>query len=107
MARELYNESLVIDWELGAKWHLAYTLEGIGYLEILLENPARALRLLSAASHLRQSIGSPLPSTGQAEFDRNLHAARSRLSAAEQEKGWAEGQSLTLEEVVQYGLSMD
>jgi len=107
MARELYNESLMIDWELGAKWHLAYTLEGIGYLEILLEDPARALRLLSAASRLRQSIGSPLPASGQAEFDRNLQVARSRLSGAEQEKGWAEGQSLTLEEAVQFGLSID
>ncbi|HEX6304716.1 MAG TPA: hypothetical protein VFZ76_11040, partial [Anaerolineales bacterium] len=106
-ARELYNESLAIDWELGSKWHLAYALEGMGYLEVIQGTPARALKLLAAAGELRQSIGSPLPAGGQAELDEMLLLARQQLDEHQQNAAWMEGQAFTLEQAVRYALYGD
>ena len=66
--------------------------------------PARAARLFAAAQALRQHIGAPLPPSRRAELERSWSAARERLGRAGYTDNQAEGQAMSLEQVITYAL---
>jgi class 3 adenylate cyclase/tetratricopeptide (TPR) repeat protein len=96
VARALYEESLRINQELGDSWAIAYLLEDIGCLAAANGDARRALRLVGAASALRETTGAPLPASEQAKLDAQLRVAGATLSAAEQDTLLAEGRGLGL-----------
>jgi adenylate cyclase len=103
-AHALYRESLVIVHELGAKWDLAYLLEDIGCLAALHGQSLRALRLVAAATLLREAIGQPRLAVEQSKLERLLESVRQGLGDAAQASAQAEGRSMTLEQAIAYAL---
>ena len=57
--RELFAAALHVQWDQGDKWALAYMLEDIAVLAVLLGEPAVALRFAGAGSALREEIQAP------------------------------------------------
>jgi predicted ATPase/class 3 adenylate cyclase len=104
-ARALYRESLSIVHEIGDLWALAYLLEDVGCLAALEGQPERALRLIGAASGLRESIGAPLSSVEQSKLERALEPARQALSGSAQAAASAEGRGLSLQQAIDYALT--
>ena len=74
-AARLYGEGLELSWRIGDKRRAAFCLEGLAAAEVP-RQARRAAYLFGAAAALRDAIGSPLPPSEQADYDRGLAAAR-------------------------------
>lgn len=104
VARKLYTESLLLNRELRDGWQIAYLLEDIGCLENLLNNPAKAIRLMYAASTLREKIGSPLSPTEQTKIYSVLESAIKQVPQKEVDKARKAGLNMTLEQAIEEAL---
>jgi predicted ATPase/DNA-binding SARP family transcriptional activator len=108
-ATRLHEESLTMHRELGDKEGIATNLEGMARAatapcaapEIL----ARASRLFSAAAALREAIGTPLPPSARAGYERATAAVRAAAGEAAWSAAWADGQTLTLEQTIDLALA--
>jgi predicted ATPase/class 3 adenylate cyclase/DNA-binding CsgD family transcriptional regulator len=97
-ARTLYEQSLAIVTEEN-KLLLANSLEGLA--GVLVEPELTwAARLWGAAEALRESIGAPLPPVERANYERSVAAARAKLGEQYFAVAWAEGRSMTPEQVL-------
>jgi predicted ATPase/class 3 adenylate cyclase len=105
LARTLYKESLTINRELGGQWAMAYVLQDMGYLAVLAADYERALRLIGAASALREEIGAKLSPTEQEKLDQTLAVVRQALEPHHGEHALAEGQKLSQDQAIQYALT--
>jgi predicted ATPase/DNA-binding winged helix-turn-helix (wHTH) protein len=103
-AHAAYREALKIFVELGHRRGLARTLEGYACLAVARGGATRALKLASAAAHLRRVIGAPLPQAEQARLDHTLLAARESLTDAEGSSAWTEGSAMSVEKAIEYAL---
>jgi predicted ATPase/class 3 adenylate cyclase len=103
-ARQLYEQSLQIVHALGDVRGIARLLESLASLAVAQEQPQRALRLAGAAAELRKDIGAPLSGAELAKIQNTLDLARELLteSQADADLVWAHGQSLSLEEAVEF-----
>jgi adenylate cyclase len=101
-ARPKYDESLAILWELGERWLLAYLLEDMGGLAALQGEPERALRLVGAATALREVTGSSLSPAEQDLLEKMLVPARQSLGETAAASAEAAGRAMTLEQAVEY-----
>lgn len=100
IARGYFAESLAINRELDDRLALAYLFEALGGLAAVQNAPDRALRLVGAASRLRQAIGAPLPPAEMTRLQEKLTAARQQLSAEEQQAAEAAGRALSFEQAI-------
>src|SRR5207244_2445804 len=62
--------------------------------------PAWAARLWGAAGALREALGTPLPSVWRADYERSVAAARAQLGQKAFATAWAEGRTMTPEQVL-------
>jgi tetratricopeptide (TPR) repeat protein len=104
-ARTLYEESLGILWELGDRNGVAEALEAFAELAQTQESHERAVRLWSAASALREAIGSPLQPNKLEEIDRGTTAARTILGEEVFAVAREEGRAMTVEQAIRFTLS--
>lgn len=103
-AHAAYRESLEVFSQLGHKRGMARALEGFACLAAARGDPARALTLASAATHLRQLISAPLPLAEQSKLDQTLSSAWESLGDAEGKAAWAEGSAIAIERAIEYSL---
>ena len=103
-AVEKHNESLALFRELGEKLGIVQALERLGSVAVA-SAPIRAARLLGAATHVRETIGAPLPAYERAEHDTAVDHVRAQLDRAAFSAAWAEGRAMTLEQAVEYALN--
>lgn len=68
------------------------------------KRPERALRLFAAAEVLQDAIGYHFYRADQADYDRELAAARAQLDKNAEVAAWAEGRAMTLEQAIDYAL---
>ena len=101
-AHAAYRKALKIFVELGHRRGLARTLEGCACLAVARGGAARALKLASAAAHLRRVIGAPLPQAEQTRLDRTLLPAWESLTDAEGSSAWSEGSAMSIENAIEY-----
>jgi non-specific serine/threonine protein kinase len=87
-----FSEGLALNWELRARHDLVFSLEGLAEVAERTGRPARAARLLDAATALREALGMPLQPAHPAASGHDRSAAR------------PPGQGLSLEEVIAYAL---
>jgi adenylate cyclase len=104
VARNLYTESLLLNRELRDGWQIAYLLEDIGCLENLLNNPTKAIRLVYAASALREKIGSPLSPTEKTRINSVLESAIKQVPQNEVDKAREAGLKMTIEQAIEEAL---
>jgi tetratricopeptide (TPR) repeat protein len=99
------RESLALRHELGERLGLAECLEGLAQVAAGSGRPDGAARWLGAAEALRTAIGAPLPPVSRPDHAATVAAARPALGEAAFAAAWADGQTVTLEEVIAEALA--
>jgi predicted ATPase/class 3 adenylate cyclase len=94
------RESLTINLELGDRIAVAFVLECFAAIAAAHAEARLALRLVNAASALRQSLGSPLSPAEQTRLDRYMEPARRALPAEEAAAVTRQGLAMSLDEAV-------
>ncbi len=102
-ARALYEESLAMAQEIGDKELIASGLEGLASVVGLQGEPAWAARLWGSAKALREAIGAPLQPIERADYEHTVAAVRGHLGEEAFVSAWAEGRTMTAEQVLATG----
>jgi non-specific serine/threonine protein kinase len=103
-AFQLCLDSLRREHAMGMKRDVPTCLELLAAL-CAADEPARACRLLGAATALRETMGTVRAPADDALAERGLAAARMGLSAEEWDTAWAAGRGLGLNAAVPYALA--
>ncbi|HVF99500.1 MAG TPA: tetratricopeptide repeat protein [Chloroflexia bacterium] len=103
-ALDLFTQSMSIFYEMRNKRDIAYCLAALGGVYAAQRLPERAAILFSAAQSLSNTISAHLDPADLIEYQRNLATARSQMSIEGWERAWRQGQRMTLDEAVAYGL---
>ena len=101
-ARRLYAEYLTISRAVGDTPSVAHGLMMIGIIALEEKQTQRGVRYLGSAARLRETIGVPVLSAWNGEYERCLGAARAALSEPDFAAAWAEGAGATLEQALQF-----
>jgi DNA-binding NarL/FixJ family response regulator len=101
------REGLSLAAELGDRELIATGLERAATLAAAHDQRKRALRLLAAASALRERIGVPLAAAERAVTERALGASWTDRASPELQAAWDEGGRLTIEEAVASALATE
>jgi predicted ATPase/class 3 adenylate cyclase len=103
-ALALYHETLP-DWQkIGHRGAVAHQLECIGFIAKAHEQGERAVKLMSAAEALRAVSNSPRTPQERIEYDRELTGLRAGLDEKIFQSLWAEGQSMTMDQAIDFAL---
>ena len=92
-ARARYAAALVIARELATAWGIAWCLEGLADRASRRSEMARAVRILSAATALRETHNLPMMPIYHTRRDRTVADARKDLGSAAFAVAWDEGQA--------------
>jgi DNA-binding NarL/FixJ family response regulator len=103
-AFDLFTQSMSIFYEMRNKRDIAYCLAALGGVYAAQRQPERAAVLFSAAQSLSNTISSHLDAADLIEYQRNLATARSQMSLEGWDRAWRQGQRMSLDEAVAYGL---
>ena len=111
-ARENFEQSLKISYELDFKSQIVENIEKFASLACSVGNFAYAIQYWSCAKRLRQGMGEPLTASEKQRYDQIFAAAYDHLDIKALETAQEVGQRLTVEEVVdqilkQLGLPRD
>jgi len=106
-ARALHEESLALLREGGYKYGIANTLAALVGLAATTGGIERAVRLAGATDAFVRSLGMVLDSLERGLYDAGVRTARAQLDEAMFAARWAEGQAMTLEQVINYALNDD
>jgi predicted ATPase/DNA-binding CsgD family transcriptional regulator len=101
-AREVYEESLILAMRLNLGWPVldsALALEGLAAVVAVQGEPTWAARLWGRAEVQRETVNTPLPPLYRADYDHAVALARSQLDEPSFAAAWAEGRTMTLEQV--------
>jgi predicted ATPase/class 3 adenylate cyclase len=100
-AESSYRET-ILEWQrLGHRAAVAHQLECFALLASLRNQSERAARLFGAAEALRESISIPMTNYEHLEYERQVAELRAGMEAADFDRAWAEGRSLTMEAAIQ------
>ncbi len=94
------SDALRVHLEIGDAWGLAMDFDGMASLAMSRGRVVDAVRLIGAVDLLRERVAIAMPATDQRERERLIGRGRAELGAAH-EIAYAEGQQLTMEQVVQ------
>ncbi|HET7038047.1 MAG TPA: tetratricopeptide repeat protein [Thermomicrobiaceae bacterium] len=100
----LLREALPVSQEAGDRYNLITTIEALMSVFAARGDAERAVRLGGAAAMLRQSLGYPPNEADRQEIERVLERCRQELGDELFLRAHAEGQAMTLEQAVAYGL---
>ena len=103
-AKKLLVEALVICRDFDVKLMIPYCLAAMGGIAVVQRRPDIAAKLLGAAAALWAVAGKRLGVTRQAEYDRDVAAAREQLDEAAFEAAWSAGQAMTPEQAIELAL---
>ncbi|MBI4758574.1 MAG: tetratricopeptide repeat protein [Chloroflexi bacterium] len=106
-ALALCQGSLSLFWELGAKLAVADSLWALGGVALAQGQPERTARLFGTAQALHTSLNSGLSPINKAEYERDIAAARAQLGEAAFVAAWMEGETMPLEQAVEYALGTE
>ena len=105
-AAQLLEESLTLSVEIGDESNAAYCLEGLAAVAASEDEVERAARLWGAAEALLQAneVMAYPHASDRSLYRRQVADARARLETEVWKKAWAQGRTMTLEQVVEYTL---
>jgi predicted ATPase/class 3 adenylate cyclase len=99
-ARALYEQCLAIMKQVGWKPYTPFYLEGLAAVVAAQGELPLAARLWGTAEALRDGMGTPIPPVYRADYERSVTTARSQLGEQAFAAAWAEGRTMTLEQVL-------
>lgn len=106
-ASSRYKEALVIFHKLGQRRGMIVLLDQLAACANKSDRPGSTLKLAAAAAAMRENLGMSLSIAQHEKLDRTIHAARQGLPKAEQTKAWAEGCSMTADQVLEFVLGAE
>jgi len=108
-AARVFEETLRLLRQLKDKIGTFYSLIGAAGVAVLRGQPIRAARLFGAADALRKAIGHPVQPLKQLNYDYEgfLATTRGALDETAFEAAFSEGQAMSPEQAIEYGLSAD
>lgn len=83
---------------------LAFVLDKIASLHIVIDKPENAARLIGWSDTTRKEIGDPRPLLEQADMDRDLATCLAKMREEAFSKAYDEGKSMTMDEAVAFAL---
>src|SRR5438128_986149 len=101
----LQKESLAIAWELGNTVGILPPIDNLGGVALACGENERAVRLWGASHALRERTSAALPPTELEERAAGIASARAALAEELFAAAWAQGRSMTPQEIVQYALT--
>jgi predicted ATPase/DNA-binding CsgD family transcriptional regulator len=105
-AEAYFKEGLLTGNELGIRLTVAWGLLGLAGVVASERRPELAARLFGAGQTMLQSIGGGLDPVDRTEYDLGIAAAREQLDDEAFQKAWAEGQSMSAEEIIDFVRSL-
>lgn len=111
IAAKYLKESIGICKEIGDVHDIAMCLSGFAGLSLCRKeeqpkhNAQRAVRLLAAVDRILKSLDAGFWYVDRTEYEWNQEIAYARLDTGEWSVAWAEGQAMSLEQVVEYALA--
>src|SRR5262249_24379075 len=99
--------SLRLEIDIGADRPLLDCRESCAEVSSLRGQLARSVKLLAAVDARRRSAGFATSIKNESEFNELLRDARRHLTQQQYYKAWLEGQSITIEDIVEYALEDD
>ena len=106
-ARALYEESLTLFQQVGEQLSALDTLGELGVVAHRQDQMGRSVRLLGAASSLRESMDSVIFRVGPKEMDAMLASAAEALGEEAFAAAWDAGRAMTMEQAVKYALAVE
>ncbi len=94
------QEALTVCREAGDHWGIAMSLIGLAGMAGAQGEPERGARLLGAIDAVQQGFATVMWPVDRAEYRRSLAAIRAALTEEQFAAAWAEGQAMTLDEVI-------
>jgi hypothetical protein len=104
MAVALQCEALQMKQALGARRHIAISLENMAGIAGAELRGERAARLLGAASAIRELIGTPQPEPERTATERAVGPARAGLGKQKWHAALEAGRTMKLEQAITYAL---
>jgi hypothetical protein len=104
VASSMYKQSLTLFQKLGDKFSIATSLAGLGGSETETDQVRKGTRLLGACQRLLEAIGAVMQGGDRPPYERGIASARYQLEEEAFEKAWAEGQAMTMEQIIAYAL---
>jgi predicted ATPase/DNA-binding SARP family transcriptional activator len=101
-AQVCWQECITIAVQLKDRWNLPSVLYGFARVALVEARHERAMRLMAAASRLTSEIGAIWPQAEQEPFDRTVQQIREALGEGPSDLAWRLGQSMTLQEAIEY-----
>jgi Predicted ATPase len=106
-ALALYRETIQGWQEIGHRGAVAHQLECFAFIAKAQEEGERAVALMSAAELLRRVSNSPRTPQESMEYDRELAGLRAGMDEKTFELLWAEGQSIDMDQAIEFALEHD
>jgi tetratricopeptide (TPR) repeat protein len=103
-AAELHRECLRHCARLDNKQAIAGCLERLAGVLAALGRPLPAASLYGAAAALREALGSPLPESDRADYDRNLAAAQAAAEPGDWQNRWAHGRAMSISQAIAFAM---
>lgn len=104
LSRSTLSECLTLCREMDLKRLTAFGLEAYAELAAATSQAEKGITLLGAAAVLRDTIGSPLPATDQAQVNKTLERLRADTGEESFAAAWERGQSMDRDQAVAYAL---
>ena len=99
-ARALYEQCLAMARKGPFRRFTPFYLEGLAGVVAAQGELPWAVRLWGAAEALRDAMGTPIPPAYRLDYERAVAAARTKLGEQAFATAWAEGRSMTLDQVL-------
>ena len=99
-----YRRTIRLWQDRGHRAAVAHQLECFGLIALAREQPARAVKLFSAAEALREVSNSIRTPDEQKEFEDAKSKLQSGMDEDEFNKVWEEGRSMTMEQAIEFAL---
>jgi tetratricopeptide (TPR) repeat protein len=104
-AAGFYKNALAIFHKVGNRRGMARVLDYLAACATYNASPDCAIKLAGAAAAMREKLGISLTPTEHDELDRTIRSACQDLPTPEQTKAWAEGRSMTTDQLLTFVLS--
>jgi tetratricopeptide (TPR) repeat protein len=103
-AKKAYRKTILKWKETGHRAAIAHQLECLAFIARAEKQPSRAIRLMSAAEALRETIDSPMTGVERIEYEHEITALREQLSTEAFNTEWTMGRSLGMDEAIDFAL---
>lgn len=103
-ASAYFKDGMVELRDIGNKAAVGGCLDGLAQIAAAEGKPERAARLFGAADAITKATGEAVPLANRAEYAQIVEGVRDSLGKEAFEAAWDEGQAMSLDEAVAYGL---